>query len=58
MPDVEQAIQEVLKYGKIVVNQIICLGGEEICEPCRNREDFARALYNLENIMRKQEVKR
>ncbi len=50
--------RELYKYSKIAVNQIICMGeGKDniLCQPCDNREDLARTLYNVENILREYE---
>lgn len=45
--DIENAARDVYEYAKIAVNQIICLGGEETCQPCENRESLAVALNTL-----------
>jgi len=37
--------------AKIAVNQIICLGGLDECQPCANREDLAIALEEVEKIL-------
>lgn len=42
---------EVYKYASIAVNQIICMGGDETCQPCQNREDLARSLAALGKVL-------
>lgn len=49
--ELESAAREVHKYALIAVNQIICLEGDEICQPCLNREKLSIALKNLEKIL-------
>ncbi len=40
-------------YSKIAVNQIICMDGEETCQPCENRENLAKTLFFIEKILEK-----
>ena len=53
MDELEKVAREVYEYAKVAVNQIICLGGKEICQPCKNRENLAVALDNLANVLNK-----
>lgn len=52
MSELEKAAREVYKYGQVAVNQIICLGGNELCQPCQNREKFALALDKLGTLLK------
>jgi len=53
--------KNLYKYSKIAVNQIICMGDDsennddDYCQPCENREDLAKTLYEVEKILRKYE---
>ena len=42
---------EVYTFANIAVNQIICLGGRETCQPCENREQLAIALDKFKKII-------
>jgi hypothetical protein len=39
-----KALRKLYDPAKIAVNQIICLGGDDLCQPCQNREELALAL--------------
>ena len=46
-------LKELYEPAKIAVNQIICIGSEEACQPCENREKLAIALDNVEKFLEK-----
>jgi hypothetical protein len=35
---------ELFMMARVAVNQMICMGGHKICQPCKDRERLARAL--------------
>lgn len=49
--ELEFVLKELYESGKIAVNQIICLGGEETCQPCENRERLSVALELAETVL-------
>ena len=49
--ELREAAEDVYTYAKIAVNQIICLGGKEPCQPCQNREALAESLEILREIL-------
>lgn len=53
--NLEEASEKVYEYASIAVNQIICLGGDEYCQPCENRESLAQALYELKEVLSRKE---
>jgi hypothetical protein len=46
-----EALEGLIKFADIAVNQIICMGGREICQPCRNREEVAVSLEISRNVL-------
>jgi hypothetical protein len=50
-----QVITELLinlyEPAKIAVNQIVCIGGNEPCQPCVNRERLATALDSVKKYL-------
>jgi hypothetical protein len=44
------ALRDVARHAKAISTQIICLGGKEPCQPCRDRERLCKALYRLARI--------
>jgi hypothetical protein len=48
-----KALKKLYKPANIAVSQIICLGGNYICQPCKNREELAIALKYVEKILEK-----
>lgn len=47
----KELLLELYKPAKIAVNQIICLGGDDLCQPCFNREELALALEKVEKAL-------
>jgi len=45
-------LRKLYAPAKIAVNQIICMGGAEYCQPCQNREELAIALEEVEEVLR------
>ena len=45
-----KVLEMLYKPAKIAVNQIICMGGAEYCQPCQNREELAIALEEVELV--------
>ena len=55
----EKVIENLIKIlkklytpAKIAVNQIICMGGAEYCQPCQNREELAIVLEEVEKLLK------
>jgi hypothetical protein len=46
-----EALLDLYEPAKIAVNQIICIGGDDICQPCKNREELALALEKVEKLL-------
>jgi len=46
-----EALIDLYEPAKIAVSQIICMGGDEICQPCKNREELALALEKVEKLL-------
>lgn len=56
LDEMRKALEKLYVPAKIAVNQIICMGGKEICQPCQNRELLAMALDTAAVILSKYPV--
>jgi len=48
-------LKKLYKPAKIAVNQIVCMGGVEQCQPCQNREELAIVLEEVEEVLKEYE---
>lgn len=46
------ALKKLYVPAKIAVNQIICMGGDKLCQPCENREVLAKILDDVEQLIK------
>jgi len=45
------ALTKLYNTSKEMVNEIICLGGDTICPPCRDREKLSQTLLYVKKVL-------
>jgi len=45
-------LKHIYEPARIAASQIVCLGGEETCQPCENRESLLTALAEVETELK------
>lgn len=51
MDKIEYLGNKLCEAAEKIVNQIICTGGEDLCQSCIDRENLAEAIHNFRLVV-------